>query len=62
MSNTTIREETHRIAAQLPDDATWEDVFYEVYVRQSVEAGLADCEAGRLLSVEEVRSKLGLVK
>ncbi len=41
MSTATIREEAHRLVEQLPDDATWEDLLYQIYVRQSIEAGLA---------------------
>ena len=33
--------------------------MYEIYVRQAVEAGLADSEAGRTLDVKEVRAKFG---
>jgi predicted transcriptional regulator len=32
----------------------------QIYVRQSIEAGLADCRAGRLVPVEEVKRRLGL--
>ncbi len=55
-----IRDQLHRIADRLPDGATWEDLQYEIYVRQSIEAGLADSRAGRLLTEEEVRRRLGL--
>jgi predicted transcriptional regulator len=34
--------------------------MHEIYVRQSIERGLADSEAGRTTSVEEAREKLGL--
>ncbi len=57
---TTIKDEAHRIVEQLPDDASWEDLIYRLYVRQSIEAGLRDCEAGRVESVAEVRKSFGL--
>ena len=31
--------------------------MYEIYVRQAIEAGLADSDAGRTLHVKEVRAK-----
>ena len=62
MPATSVRDETRRLAEQLPDDATWEDVLYQIYVRQSVEAGLADVQAGRIVSIEEVKQRLGLAK
>ena len=62
MPATSVRDESRRLADQLPEDATWEDVLYQIYVRQSVEAGLEDCRTGRLVSTEEVRRRLGLAK
>lgn len=56
----TIKDAAHRIVEQLPDDASWEDLIYRLYVRQSIEAGLRDCEAGRVESVDEVRKSYGL--
>ena len=60
MPTTSVRDEARRLVEQLPADATWEDLLYEIYVRQSIEAGLEDCRAGRLVPVEEVRRRLGL--
>lgn len=61
MSTTSsIKKEAVRLVEQLPDDATWEDLLYEIYVRQAVEAGLKDCREGRTLAVAEVRRRLGL--
>ena len=60
MSDTILREEAHRLVDQLPDDATWEDLIYQIYVRQSIDAGLEDCRAGRLIPVQEVRRRPGL--
>lgn len=60
MPATSVRDETRRLAEQLLDDATWEDVLYQVYVRQSIEAGLEHVRAGRLVSADEVRRRLGL--
>jgi predicted transcriptional regulator len=42
------------LAQQLPDDCTWDDVMYEVFVRQKIHAGLKDAEAGRTVSHEDV--------
>jgi predicted transcriptional regulator len=62
MEAVNVKEEARRLVEKLPEDATWDDVMHEIYVRQSIEAGLADAEAGRLTSVEDVRSKFGLSK
>jgi predicted transcriptional regulator len=60
MSSTTVKQEARRLVDNLPENATWDDLMYEIYVRQAIEAGLADSEAGRTLDVKEVRAKFGL--
>jgi hypothetical protein len=60
MTNTTVKEEARRLVELLPDDATWEDVHYEIYVRQAVEAGLKDSRDGTTVSHEEGRRRFGL--
>jgi hypothetical protein len=57
---TNIKTEAKRIVDELPDDASWEDLIYQIYVRQSIEAGLRDAEAGRVETVSEVRREFGL--
>jgi hypothetical protein len=51
----SIKEEAHRLIDSLPDDATWEDVMYRLYVHEAVEQGLADSDADRVTPVREVR-------
>ncbi|GMQ84023.1 MAG: hypothetical protein BMS9Abin06_0772 [Gammaproteobacteria bacterium] len=55
-----IKRALHALADQLPEDATWKDVVYEIYVRQEIEAGLKDIEEGRFKTVEEVRAEYEL--
>ena len=62
METKNIKEEARRLIDSLPEDSTWDDLMYEIYVRQAVESGLSDSEAGRVFSVEEVRAKFGLQK
>jgi hypothetical protein len=60
MPTSPIKSEALRLVERLPDDATWEDLMYEIYVRQAIEAGLDDSREGRTFSVEEVRQRFGL--
>lgn len=60
MPEPTLKEEVLKIIERLPDDATWEDLQYEIYVRQAVETGLKDSREGRTVSLEEARSRFGL--
>jgi predicted transcriptional regulator len=61
METQDIREEAKRLVEQLPSNSTWEDLMHEIYVRQAVEAGLADSQAGRVVENSDVRAKFGLV-
>jgi predicted transcriptional regulator len=62
MTHRAVKEEARRLIEDLPENATWDDLMYKIYVRQAIEAGLADSEAGRTLDVKEVRAKFGLPK
>ncbi len=44
-----IKPDAKRLVENLPETATWDDLAYEVYVRQAIEAGVAEAEGGRLL-------------
>jgi predicted transcriptional regulator len=55
----SVRESVLDIAKKLPDDCSWEDVMYQVYVRQKIQAGLDDAENGRVVSDEEVFAEFG---
>lgn len=59
-SGPNIKAKVREALESLPDDASWDDVMYLLYVRQKVEAGLRDVDEGRTLSVEVVRRRFGL--
>jgi predicted transcriptional regulator len=42
----------------LPDDADEDDLFYALYIRRSIDLGIADWKAGRVVSPDEVRKSL----
>ncbi|MDB5352649.1 MAG: hypothetical protein JWN86_3896 [Planctomycetota bacterium] len=60
MAGSTVKEEARQVVEGLPEDATWEDLQYEIYVRQAIEAGLKDLREGRTVPLAEVRRRLGL--
>lgn len=55
-----IKEEARRLIEKLPNSSTWDDLMYEIYVRQTVEEGLKSSQEGRSMDVKEVRRKFGL--
>jgi len=60
MTTVNVKEEAIRLIENLPEDVTWEDLMHKIYVRLSIEAGLADSESARVTDVSDVRSKFGL--
>jgi len=60
MPTAIIKEEAHKMIDQMPAGATWDDLMHEIYVREVIELGLADSEAGRTKDVKEIRAKYGL--
>ena len=54
----SIKPDARKLVESLPDSASWDDLAYEVYVRQSIEAGEADADAGRVVSHEEALARV----
>lgn len=58
----TLSQQVHQIAEQLPPEATWDDVRYQVDLHASIERGLADAKAGRVVPVEELLAEFGVLE
>ena len=59
MPNANIKQQAHELIDQLPDNATWRDVVYEMVVRREIELGLADSDANRTTPAEDVLKEFG---
>ncbi len=53
-----IKPEARELVDRLPESADWDDLAYEIYVRQSVDAGLADADAGRTVEHDEALARV----
>ena len=60
MATLMEKEEAHRLIERLPQNATWDDLMHEIYVRETIKHGLADSKTGRTMDVKEVRAKYSL--
>ncbi len=56
------KDEAHRMIDLMPPNATWDDLMREIYVRETIERGLADSEEGRTQDVKVVRARYGLLE
>ena len=60
MESANIKDKARRLIEELPEEATWDELMYKIYVRQAMEAGVKDSKAGRTIDVKDVRAKFGL--
>ena len=54
----TAKEEVRTILELIPDDSSFEDIQYHIYVREKIERGLKDIEEGRILDQEEIERRM----
>ena len=60
MTTMMEKDEAHRLIDRMPPGSTWDDLMRQIYVRETINRGLADSNAGRTKDVKEVRAKYGL--
>ena len=54
----SAKDEVRRILEQIPDNASFEDIQYHIYVREKIDRGLEDVEQGRVISQEEAERRM----
>ncbi len=54
----TVKEEARKLLERLPDEASWDDLMYEIYVQKKIDMGLKAAEGGKLIPHEEVKRRL----
>lgn len=54
----TPREAGIRLLQKMKDDATYDDIIYEMYVLQKANKGLRELNEGKVVSHEEVKKQL----
>lgn len=55
----TAKDEARKTLESLPEDASWDDVIYSLYVRQKIELGLAAERDGKVVSHDQVKKLFG---
>ncbi len=57
----TAKQAAQQIIDQVSDQASWDDIMYELYVKQKIEKGLKAAEDGRTVTHEEAKKRLILL-
>lgn len=53
-----LKDEAKKIIENLPENATWDDLMYQLYVKKRVETGLKEIENGETFPHEDVKKRL----
>ena len=54
----SAKKQALELIQQLPEESSFEDIQYHLYVREKVERGLRDLKAKRVLSQKEVERRM----
>lgn len=54
----SVKDAARVIVDNLSEQATWDDLMYELYVKQKIEAGLKAADEGRTVPHEEIKARL----
>ena len=52
-----VIEEAKKLLDTLPDQASWDDILYEMYVKKKIDEGLKAADEGKLISHEDVKKR-----
>ena len=52
-----VREEAQKLIEALPEESSWDDVIYQIYVRKKIAIGIVAAEQGRVVDHEEVKKQ-----
>ena len=53
-----VKQEARNLIDKLPDNVTWDDIMYEMYVKEKIADGLKAAEEGRVVSHEDAKQRM----
>ncbi|MCP5141580.1 MAG: hypothetical protein H6926_06265 [Chromatiales bacterium] len=53
----TAKQAAREVIDHMSDQASWDDIMYELFVKQKIEAGLADIEAGKVVPHDQIKEE-----
>ena len=58
MGRPVPKEEVRRLLDSLPDETSYEDIQYHIYVQQKIDRGLQASDQGDFISDEEIERRI----
>ena len=52
-----VKEEAIKLIENLPDDLSWDDIIYEMYVKKKIDIGLKAIEEGKVIPHDDVKKR-----
>jgi hypothetical protein len=53
-----VKEEAMRLIDGLPEEISWDDIIYQIYVKKKIERGIKAAEEGRMVAHDEIKKRL----
>lgn len=54
----TPKETAKKLLEQMSNESTWNDIMYNLYVKQKIELGIADIEKSRTFPQNQIKEKV----
>lgn len=54
----SAKKAVQEVLKQLPENSSFEDIQYHIYVREKIERGLKDLKAGKVFTQAEVEKRM----
>lgn len=54
----TAKQLAQQVLDHLSDQASWDDIMYELYVKQKIEAGLQAASEGKTVSHNDIKMRV----
>jgi predicted transcriptional regulator len=55
----TAKDEAIKMITRLPEEVSWDEIMYKIYVKRKIEEGIKAADEGRTVSHEEVKELFG---
>lgn len=52
-----VKQEAQKMIDRLPDEISWDDIIYQIYVKKKIERGMKAAQEGRVVAHEEVKKR-----
>ena len=53
----SVKEQVKEMLDVLPEDTTYDDIHYHLFVREKIDKGIADIEQGKIVTEEEMDAR-----